>query len=141
MNRFDMVALCAAICITLLAMGRIPFSFSLYLQHASSVQWAIWILGEIVITYGPIAAAALCWRWSGQTRWPALPHLLFLPLAMSLFWGGQSLLLAATDVPDFDDTIGAPVMPGAFLFLIASGLYVGALMHRAATRWVRQPST
>lgn len=140
MNRFDIVALCAAIGITLLYGREVAYASELYLAHASTAERALWIAGEFVATYGPIAFAAFCWRWSKRTRRPALPHLLALPVALLLFRGGAGMLLAATDFRDFDDTMGAPVIPGTYLFLIAIVIYVAALMSLVIAASRRQPA-
>lgn len=129
MNRFDIVALCATLLVSLRYVPVMLGVSDIYLPHASTFQWASWIAGEIVFTYGPIALAALCWRWSKRARWPALPHLLVLPGAILLVQLGAALMLSVTIASDFDDTIGAPVMGGVFLFLIAFVTYVAALMN------------
>lgn len=130
MNRFDKVALCAVIGITLFGMTRAVTVSDLYLEHASSSQWAIWFAGQVLLTYGPIAVAALCWRLSKHGRFGWVAHILILPAAILLLNLGESLMLSVTDFPDFDDTIGEPVMPGFFLFLIALAIYCGALVSR-----------
>jgi hypothetical protein len=129
MNRFDIVALCAAFLVSVRYVPMMLGVADIYLPHASTLQWASWIAGEIVFTYGPIALAVLCWRWSKGARWPAVPHLLVLPGAILLMHLGASLMLSVTIASDFDDTIGTPVIGGTLLFLIAFATYVAALMN------------
>lgn len=140
MNRFDIAALCAAIGITLLYGREVAHASELYLAHASTAERARWIAGELVATYGPIAFAAFCWRWSKRTSRPALPHLLALPGALLLFRAGAEAMLAAADFGDFDDTIGAPVIPGTYLLLLAIVVYVAALVNRVIAASRRQPA-
>ncbi|MDQ0250001.1 hypothetical protein J2W22_002065 [Sphingomonas kyeonggiensis] len=136
MNRFEISALCTAILITLLAVPNFRMISEIYLAPASTAKWAIWIAGEVVITYGPITVAALCWRWSKRGRLGWLAHLLVLPGAILLLHAGQAILLSVSNFPDFDIAIGAPIMPATFMFLAAFATYCAALLSRliAASR-------
>ncbi|MCH7861171.1 hypothetical protein ACQKOH_01630 [Sphingomonas sp. NPDC092331] len=128
MNRFDKLALTAAILATLLFARHAISAASLYLAHASPATVAGRIAGELIVTYGPIAVAALFWRWSKRTSMPWLPHLLFLPVALLVLWAGAALLLTLAEASNFDDTIGGPVVAAFLLFLIAIGIYCAALL-------------
>lgn len=140
MRRFDILALCTAALVSL-RYGPISFGVTdIYLPHASRFQWALWITGWAIATYGPILAAALCWRWSRRSRRPIVPHLLFLPCAFLLFDQGGQLMLSVTELRDFDDTVGAPIMGGMLLLMIAIVLYFSALFFSAVASAREKPA-
>ncbi|MFS2110458.1 hypothetical protein ACCC88_12265 [Sphingomonas sp. Sphisp140] len=140
MNRFDKVALCAVIGVTLFPGVHALMISNLYLRDASATQAVLWFTGQILLTYGPIAAGVLCWRWSKHTRLGWLLHVLFFPSAVLLFRMGAALMLRASDHMSFDDTIGTPIMAGMLLFVIAVGTYAAALLSRIVAAASREPA-
>lgn len=140
MNGFDKVALCAVIGITLFPGFHALMISNLYLRDASAAQAVLWFAGQILLTYGPVAAGVLCWRWSKRARFGWLAHVLFFPSAVLLFRLGASLMLRASDHVSFDDTIGTPIMAGMLLFVIAVGTYVAALLSRLIAAASREPA-
>ena len=130
MNHFDKFALGAVILTTLLCARETLAIGSFYIDFLDlpPSAAATGVAGWLVATYGPIAVAALCWRWAKRVRFPWVPHLLLLPAAVIVFRTGASLLLSVIRQPDFDAMIGAPVFPAILLFVIAIGGYFAAVV-------------
>lgn len=132
MNRFDKLALVAAVVVTLRYMPRLEDpTYTYYLGQMTSGQQPIWIAGLILQAYGPIAIAAWFWRWSGKASAAWILHLLFLPAILVPFGIGEALMLSVMKDPDFDATIGVPEMGGFFLLLIALVAYCGMAIARS----------
>jgi hypothetical protein len=140
LNRFDKVALAAVIAMTLLcARGQLRIAhFYLDPLHFSgkklSATVAIWAAGWVIATYGPMAIAACFWRWTKRARAAWIFHILLLPCAVVTWNAGQSIMLLVIKDPDFDGTLGGPVMPAALLLLVAVGGYFAALISRQIRR-------
>ncbi|HEX5184206.1 MAG TPA: hypothetical protein VFW19_13795 [Allosphingosinicella sp.] len=132
MNRFDKMMLAAAVVVTLIfARGQMEIA-RLYIQmdHLSDRIIPTWTAGWLIATYGPIAVAAWFWRRAKRARAPWVLHILFLPGAIILLNAGESIMLSTIPDPDFDATLGGPMMPAVLLFLIAVGGYACALVSR-----------
>jgi len=137
MNRFDKFALAIAAAATLLCARETMNSGIFYVEAYSLTRAAsaIGILGWILASYGPIALAALPWRWSKRCRLDWVLHLLFLPGAILIFWAGNFLMLHVIGAPDFDASIGGPVILGILLLLAAVGGYLfAAIVHASTSR-------
>lgn len=132
MNRFDKVALAAAIVTTLLFARGTFFIAQFYIEYLSiaGTTLLIGVAGWLIATYGPIATAVWFWRWAKGHRSPWVLHLLFLPCAGLLLWAGESLMLFVIDQPDFDAMLGGPANQATLLFVIAAGGYFAALLSR-----------
>ncbi|MES2441600.1 MAG: hypothetical protein V4574_02120 [Pseudomonadota bacterium] len=132
MNRFDIFALVAVVLVMVLCLGATLSAVDIYIVRAH-LPWtmaAAGVAGWILASLGPITIAALFWRWAKRVRWSWVLHLLFLPCAGIACWNGQSLMLFVMGEPDFDATIGAPVMPSFLLMAIAVAGYAVALFSR-----------
>jgi hypothetical protein len=138
MTRFDKVALAAAVIVTALFAGMIGNAFHAYVVifHMPSAMIPVAILGWVVFTYGPIAAAALFSRWSKRVRRPWALNLLAFPCIYFLAMIGTEMMLYAANAPDFDDTLGAPVFAGGILFVIA---VIGCLAT-LTSKWFARPT-
>jgi hypothetical protein len=138
MNRFDKVALAAAVIVTVLFAGMIRNAFDAYVVtfHMPSAMIPVAILGWVVFTYGPITAAALFARWSKRVRRPWVLNLLAFPCIYVLAMIGTDMMLYAATARDFDDTLGAPVFAGGILFVIA---VIGCLAT-LTSKWFAKPT-
>lgn len=72
-------------------------------------------------------------------QWRTL-HLLMLPLAFAMLKLGASLMLSIIGSPDFDDTIGGPLIQAGALFLLAVIGYYSAVLYTALRRRSRVSS-
>jgi len=131
MNRFDMFAVGAALAVTLLCARNMVAIASFYVEllHLSGATVVVGILGWITATYGPIAIAALFWRWAKLVRRPWVLHLLLLPCAVIMMRTGNSVVLKVIQQPDFDAMMGGPSVPTTMLFLTAVIGYFIALIY------------
>jgi hypothetical protein len=88
------------------------------------------VLAAFVATFGPIGAAAGFWRLSKRSGAAWLVHLLFFPCAFALLEAGGALMLFVIGEPDFDSTLGGPVLQAGLLFPVALAAYLAALASR-----------
>ena len=133
MNRFDWFAVIAAAAITVLLHDTLSATWYVYVVLLK-LHWAmvaIALIGWPISNYGSMVIAALFWRWS-KARGGWIPPLLFLPVVYAVMLLGDRILIYAFDVPDFDSTLGAPVMIGMLLLPIAVFGYFGTLAFRRA---------
>lgn len=135
MTRFDKFCLVMAVAVTALCARR---SF-IALEDAYRLRGydlAVAVVGWLIATYVPIAAALLFRRWTSGQRVKCPLHFLFALIAYAAFYLGGRLMLSVIGHPDFDATLGDPVMPGLLLFIIAIVAYaVAALVDLAAAIW------
>jgi hypothetical protein len=120
-NRFDVFALLAVIVTTVLCLHAALNAANAYTSLGTITAWkqVVGCLGWFIATFGPITVSIAFWRWSKRVRKAWLVHLLMFPLAYGLITGGASLMLFAIGDPDFDATIGGPVLQAAVLFDLA----------------------
>ena len=133
LNRFDWFALIAVIVTTILFLGAALHAAELY---ASAMPMSVWqqglgCSGWLVATFGPITVAAAFWRLSkrAQRRW--IFHALLLPLTYGLVRIGAAMMLLVIGSPDFDDTIGGPIVQADVLWLLAIVGYYAAVVYVA----------
>jgi hypothetical protein len=88
----------------------------------------IWIAGYLIATYGPIILAVGFRRIARciSARW--VVHVLFFPAAILALNVGERIMLSVIEEPDFDATLGAPIMPALLLVVFAVALYLVALV-------------
>ena len=134
MNRLDKLALAAVIITTLLCIrGSVDAAYAYTSTRPISATGSmIGLAGWLIATYGPISIAVWFWRWAKQVRASWVPHLLFLPCAAGIFRAGEALMLFVIGDPDFDATLGGPVIPAYLLFIAAAGGYLAALVSKRA---------
>ena len=103
----------------------------LYTSMETMSAWgqAAGCFGWVLATLGPVAVSISFWRWSKGLHKAWILHLLMLPLAYALLWAGASLMLSVIGVPDFDATIGAPVIQAGVLFGLAVIGYYSAVLY------------
>ncbi|MHA6723676.1 hypothetical protein [Sphingomonas sp. RS2018] len=91
-------------------------------------------LGWIIATFGPIFLAIVFWRLAKRLQTAWVLHLLMLPSALTMLGAGRALMLSVTDTPDFDDTIGGPVIQATALLLSAVMGYYLAVVYTGLKR-------
>lgn len=129
MRRSDLLALVGVFLMSCegvsFAMG--PLFRQLYLPRINAWEFPIAIAGWALASCGPILVAALFWRLAGRFSAGWLLHVLLLPCFYALLLAGNWLMLSAVDVPDFDVTMGAPILPAFFCILVITVVYFSAL--------------
>ena len=137
LNRLDMVAVLAVIVSTFLCLQSALDAADAYtlFQPLSVAKQVLGVAGWFVATFGPIGVAVCFWRLAKRVRAPWIVHLLFLPCAYALLMGGGYLMLFVIGDPDFDATLGGPVMQAALLFAVALVLYFAAVIYRGWRAW------
>ncbi len=91
---------------------------------------ALGATGWLLANYGPIATALLIWRWSQRMRRSWILHVLLLPIIFAEMRVGGDMMLHVMDQPDFDAMMGAPIIPGTALVVVALLGYLAALISR-----------
>lgn len=94
-----------------------------YILGKSWGSIALMILTWMTFTYGPIFIGYIFWNGAGWFRRPWLPHLLLLPALYAYALLADNLMLWAFGAPDWDGTMGAPIMPGFLLMLLMIVIY------------------
>jgi len=133
---FEVVAFASAGVITALTVPTMIDASPIYESQMTDGGKPLWITGWVVASYGPLCIAAAFWRLSKRVRYPWLLHLLFVPGALLTLRAGESLMPSVIQDPDFDSTIGAPVMAAIFCSFAAVIIYFGAVIGAfGAKRW------
>jgi len=132
MNRLDKLAFAAVIITTLLCVRGTVSIFYVYnsVQPIFGTKLMIGFSGWFIATYGPIAIAVWFWRWAKHIRASWVLHLLFLPCAFTVLRAGEALMLYVIGDPDFDATLGGPVMQAYLLFIVAAVGYFAAVVSK-----------
>ncbi|WP_145751438.1 hypothetical protein [Nitrospirillum amazonense] len=136
MDRSDGIALLGVALVSLagadfaISYANFPYFSGISLGRLSGVA-AGWALA----TYGPIVAAVLFWKRAKQSTLPWLFHALLLPVFYCLLLVGSKIMLSMLNVSDFDDSLGAPIMPALFCVMAVTIIYFSALATRQALRW------
>ncbi|HEY5722225.1 MAG TPA: hypothetical protein VIT45_07870 [Allosphingosinicella sp.] len=140
MNRFDKMAVGAAIVATLICRSDTMNAYYWHLEilHSSAMTWTIAVAGWIIATYGPIAIAAWFWRLAKRVRAPWVLHVLFLVCAVITLSTGVSLMLLAGGDTSSDHQTGEAVMTPALLFVVAVGAYFAALIWRQISAAIKR---
>ena len=136
LNRMDMFGLLAVGVTTFLFLGEALNAAGLYMsvKRMSAGDLTIGCLGWLIATFGPIVVAIVFWRGTKRLQTPWVLHLLMLPLAFAMLYAGSALMLFVTGTPDFDDTIGGPVIQALALLLSAVIGYYSAVVYTALKR-------
>jgi hypothetical protein len=131
MNRSDGLAL-AGVIVASFAGINFARTFADHPYFSGKPFWELSIVaaGWMLATYGPIITAALFWRLAKRSALPWLFHVLLLPMFYGLLLAGNAVMLSMLDVPDFDDTLGAPMMPAFFCTIATAIVYFSALAAR-----------
>lgn len=129
----DLFGLLAVAITTCLFVGAALDAASLYVsaRPMSVGERIIGCFGWLVATFGPMILAILFWRRAKGLRNGWTLHLLMLPLAFATLKIGASLMLSVIGSPDFDDTLGGPIIQAMVLFLLAVIGYYSAVLHAA----------
>lgn len=137
LNRMEVFGLVAVGVTTFLFSGAAINAGSLYasVRHMSVGDVALGFSGWLIATFGPMTLTVAFWRWAKALRKAWMLHLLMLPIAVASVKLGTSLMLSVTGTPDFDDTIGGPVIQAMVLLLLAVIGYYSAVTHATLNRW------
>jgi hypothetical protein len=131
MNRSDKLAVVGAV-----IMSYEAFSFAigpvigLYLPEITACELPVAIAGWVIASYGPIVVATLFWRLADRLSMGWLLHILLVPCLYALLLTGERLMLSTVSDPDFDGTLGAPIMPAMFCDLVVIVVYFSALVAK-----------
>lgn len=133
LNRLEIAAAVAAVVSTWLCIGAALDAADLYrmTRPISGAMQVLGVVGWAVATFAPLGLALCFWRLSKRVARPWLLHLLFVPCAGALMAAGSELMLFVVDDPDFDSTLGGPVMQAALLFVFAVAAYFAAAIEGA----------
>lgn len=112
-----------------------PVFRELYLPQITLSELPVAIAGWVLASYGPILVAALFWRWADRFSAGWLLHLLLIPCLYALLLAGSRLMLSTINDPDFDNTLGAPIMPGMLCDLAVMAVYFSALAVKQLSKW------
>ena len=106
---------------------------ALYTSVKAMTPWekVVGCVGWLVATFGPITVSVIFWRLSKHLQRALVLHLLMLPIAYALTRAGAWLMLYVIGVPDFDDTIGGPIVQAFLLFVVAVIGYYFAVLYYA----------
>jgi Na+(H+)/acetate symporter ActP len=134
MNLCIKLALAGMISVSLLGYGFTnSVAYHLYFAQMPIWKFLIALAGWSVATYGPIVVATVFWKTAKRTSASWLFHTFLLPSLYALLISGNALMLSTLDVPDFDDTLGAPIMPALFIIIATMIVYLSALVLNRAT--------
>ena len=135
MNRSDKLALAGVILVSLegAAFTR-SFAYHLYFDGMPMGKLLIAASGWVLATFGPIRTAAFLWRLSHRFPKAWLLHLLLLPCLYVLLLAGERIMLSTVSDPDFDGTLGAPIMPAILCILLVAATYFSALASEYALK-------
>ena len=133
MDVFALVAVCVT---TFFFLGAALNAADLYMsvRHITADDLAKGCLGWFTATFGPIGLVVVFWRCTKILRRAWMLHLLMLPFTLAMFKAGSALMLSVIGSPDFDDTLGGPVLQGIALLLLAVIGYYSAVLYTAWTR-------
>jgi hypothetical protein len=136
-NRMDVFGLLAVGVTTFFFLGAALQAASLYasVSPMSARDLVLGCSGWLIATFGPITLTVVFWRWAKGLRKAWTLHLLMLPSALAMLKLGGFLMLSVTETPDFDDTIGGPVIQAIVLLPLAVIGYYSAVVHAAVNRW------
>jgi len=142
-NRLDIFALAAVILTTALFLRSALNAAEAYTGLRSMSVWekSLGCLGWLLATFGPITVSLWLWRWSKRLRNAWMLHVLMFPLAYLLVRLGGSLMLSVIDAPDFDDTIGGPILQAGSLFVLAVIGYYSAVLFTFFQGFSKPPSS
>ena len=131
MKRSDTLALAGLIIVSLGGVAFTKsFAYHLYFGEMPAGTMSIAIAGWAIAAYGPILLAWLFWRMAQRISVAWLLHMMLLPSFYALLLAGNALMLSTLEVPDFDDTLGAPIMPALLSIAVTAIVYFSALVAR-----------
>jgi hypothetical protein len=135
MNRCDQLALAGVLIVSLWGVEFTrSFVYDLYFGRMPVGTLLVAAAGWVIATYGPVLAATLFWRLAKRFPMPWFVHVLLLPSFYALLAAGNLLMLSTLDVPDFDNTLGAPIMPALFVAIATMLVYFSALAVECVLR-------
>lgn len=115
-------------------------AYDLYFDQMSLDKWSVALAGWCLATYGPVLLGLCLWRLAKRSRNPWIIHLSLVPSLFALLVAGERIMLSTLYVPDFDSTLGAPIMPALVAVLATATIYYSALMIERSAGYQRRPS-
>jgi hypothetical protein len=135
MNRSDKLALGGVILVALEgASFRRTFAYHRYFDGMPVGRLLMAASGWVLATCGPIIAAALLWRLAHRFSKGWLLHLLLIPSLYVVLLAGERIMLSTVSDPDFDSTLGTPIMPAMLCALLVMVFYLSALVLEHASK-------
>jgi hypothetical protein len=127
----DVFGLLAVSVTTFFFFGAALNAADLYMsvRHMSASDLMTGCSGWLVATFGPILLAIVFWRCRRRLQRAWILYILMLPIALAMFKAGSALMLSVTGAPDFDDTLGGPVIQALALLLLAVIGYYSAVLY------------
>jgi hypothetical protein len=136
MDRCIKLALVGVITVSLAGFSFInSFAYRLYFGQVPTTKLSVAVTGWALASYGPVIVAALIWKLAKRSSVPWLFHILLLPSFYALLVAGNALMLSTLNVPDFDDTLGAPIMLALFIIIGTMAIYLLALIVNQTSRF------
>jgi len=115
-------------------------AYGLYFDQMSLDNWLIAAAGWCLATYGPILVTLWLWRLTKMRHISWIIHIALLPSLFALLVVGERIMLSTLYSPDFDSTLGAPIMPALLAVLAAATIYYSALMVERRARFQVRPN-
>jgi hypothetical protein len=115
--------------------ARGPVFREIYGPEITGWELPVAIAGWVLASYGPILAGALLWRWADRFSKGWLLHLLLVPCLYALLLAGARIMLSTVNDPDFDNTLGAPIMPAFFCAFVVLVVYFSALAMKRVSKF------
>jgi hypothetical protein len=136
LNRMDMFGLLAVGVTTIIFFEAALHAANLYarVRPMSAGDIVLGLSGWLIATLGPVIVTSVFWRSAKMVGKAWLIHVLVLPLSLAMLKLGGFLMLSVTGSPDFDDTIGGPVVQAIALLLLALTGYYSAVLYTALKR-------
>jgi len=135
MRLSDKLALGGAIFMSVESVGfAIGPVFRLYAPEITGWELPLAIAGWVLASYSPILVAALFWRWADRFAKGWLLHLLLIPCVFVPVLAGERMMQATVSDVDFDDTLGAPIMPALLCLVAVVAIYFSALAVNCALK-------
>lgn len=135
MSRCDKLALAGVIIVSRMGVAFTKSSaYHWYFSQMPLGKLLIAIAGWALATYSPILVAALFWRVAKRSKVAWLLHVLLLPSFYGLLVAGNRLILSTLQEPDFDNTLGAPIMPALLVNVATVAVYFSALAVKRVLR-------
>lgn len=142
-NGFEVFGLLAVAVTTMLFMGAAFDAASLYasVRPMSISEQVMGCFGWLLATFAPIVSAMVFSRLSKTARKGWMLHLLLLPVAFAFVRIGAAIMVTVTGgLPDFDETLGGPVLQAFTLLILTIVGYYSAGLIRVLRRPAGRPN-
>lgn len=139
MNRAGGLAFGAAVVgIALLFARDVIWGGIFFFETSTPPMFALGLAGWTVATFGPLALSICCWRFVRRVHAKWVFHLLFIPCAITMARGGETLLFLAGAVPDGDGALGYTLLWAILLLVLTVSVHAAALTAEVITKFRRR---